>query len=201
MIAQPISQTAAQGLSSVPDTEWPMLGDAPLPVDGAVTPESMMIYCQARLDSLDGQVTAAFDQQQRFSDETQALKGLLEEFTEHKDGVDHDPTVANDLDSKLGAFAKELAEKDPTSPILKDIRTLADTVHSSNNDNNFDGTEMSKYITGLQNAIDGLNSNAQLQMIQVQSLMSQRQTAVTLTTNLVQSLGDQANKIAENIGR
>ena len=37
-------------------------------------------------------------------------------------------------------------------------------------------------------------------MVQIQSLMSQRQTAVSLTTNLVQSLGDQENKIADNIG-
>jgi hypothetical protein len=31
--------------------------------------------------------------------------------------------------------------------------------------------------------------------------MSQRQTAIQLTTNLVQSLGDQASSIAKNIGQ
>ena len=38
-------------------------------------------------------------------------------------------------------------------------------------------------------------------MVQLQSLMSQRQTAISLTTNLVQSLGDQEEKIAENSRR
>jgi hypothetical protein len=45
-----------------------------------------------------------------------------------------------------------------------------------------------------------LNSGAELQMIQLQSIMSQRQTAIQITTNLVQALGDQLNKIADNVG-
>lgn len=59
---------------------------------------------------------------------------------------------------------------------------------------------MTELVSGLQGAINDLNSGAELQMIGLQSLMSQRQTAVQLTTNLVQALGDQANKIAQNIG-
>ncbi len=46
-----------------------------------------------------------------------------------------------------------------------------------------------------------LNSGAELSMINLQSLMSQRQQAIQLATNLVQSLGDQCNKIAENVGK
>ena len=46
-----------------------------------------------------------------------------------------------------------------------------------------------------------LNSLARADsMINLQSLMSQRQQAIQMCTNLVQSLGDQCNKIAENIG-
>lgn len=52
-------------------------------------------------------------------------------------------------------------------------------------------------IKGIQSAVD---SNSQLNMISLQSLMSQRQQAIQLCTNLVQSLGDQTNKIAENVG-
>jgi hypothetical protein len=38
-------------------------------------------------------------------------------------------------------------------------------------------------------------------MIGLQSLMSERQTAIQLTTNLVQSLGTQMNAIASNVGK
>lgn len=60
--------------------------------------------------------------------------------------------------------------------------------------------EMQGFITDLQGASSDLSSCDELQMIQLQSVMSQRQTAIQLTTNLVQSLGDQMNKIADNIG-
>jgi hypothetical protein len=61
--------------------------------------------------------------------------------------------------------------------------------------------ELQGFAQTLTDAAGSLNSNSELQMVQLQSLMSQRQTAISLTTNLVQSLGDQANKIADNIGK
>ena len=59
---------------------------------------------------------------------------------------------------------------------------------------------MQSFIDRLQGCASDLNSNSELQMIQLQSLMSERQTAIELTTNLVQSLGNQAEKIAQNVG-
>jgi len=54
--------------------------------------------------------------------------------------------------------------------------------------------------TAVKNVSQNLNTQAELAMISLQALMSQRQEAIQLTTNLVQSLGDQCNKIAENVG-
>jgi hypothetical protein len=54
--------------------------------------------------------------------------------------------------------------------------------------------------TAVQNIQKDLNSSTELSMINLQSLMSQRQEAIQLCTNLVQSLGDQVNKIADNVG-
>jgi len=45
-----------------------------------------------------------------------------------------------------------------------------------------------------------LNSGTELSMINLQSLMSQRQSSVQMVTNMVQALGDQMNKITSNIG-
>ena len=60
---------------------------------------------------------------------------------------------------------------------------------------------MTQLTTNLKNDAADLNSDSEMTMITLQSLMSQRQTAVQLTTNLVQSLGDQQNSIAKNIGQ
>jgi hypothetical protein len=60
--------------------------------------------------------------------------------------------------------------------------------------------EMKAFVDDLNAINSDMNSDSELQMIQLQSLMSQRQTAIQLATNLVQSLDDQANKIAQNVG-
>jgi hypothetical protein len=53
----------------------------------------------------------------------------------------------------------------------------------------------------IHNIQQSISSSAELSMINLQSLMSQRQEAIQLSTNLVQSLGDQCNKIADNVGK
>jgi hypothetical protein len=53
----------------------------------------------------------------------------------------------------------------------------------------------------VKNVSDDLNSNAELSMINLQALMSQRQEAVQVCTNLVQSLGDEASKVSDNVGK
>lgn len=52
-------------------------------------------------------------------------------------------------------------------------------------------------IKGVQS---DLNSGSELAMINLQSLMSQRQSAIQTVTNMVQQVGDSMNKIAANIG-
>jgi hypothetical protein len=67
-------------------------------------------------------------------------------------------------------------------------------------DGNISVEEMKGFIDDLNNINSGLSSNSELQMINLQSLMSQRQTAVELTTNLVQSLDETTGKIVGNVG-
>lgn len=63
-------------------------------------------------------------------------------------------------------------------------------------------------VSDIKDLVDGplkslqsdLQRSTELDMIQLQSLMSQRQSAVQMCTNLVQALGDQVNKITANIG-
>jgi hypothetical protein len=67
-------------------------------------------------------------------------------------------------------------------------------------DNNLASGEMSSYLSTLQGASSALDSGSEMNLVTLQSLMSQRQTAISLTTNLIESLGDQTNSIASNIG-
>ena len=62
------------------------------------------------------------------------------------------------------------------------------------------GERIQAYAATLKNEQSDLTGGAELNMINLQAIMSQRQTAIQLTTNLVQALGDSSNKIAANIG-
>jgi hypothetical protein len=90
---------------------------------------------------------------------------------------------------------------DPTDPDFIDKGEYPLDTSAPQGDKILGATELQGFAQSLTDAAGSLNSNSELQMVQLQSLMSQRQTAISLTTNLVQSLGDQANKIADNIGK
>jgi hypothetical protein len=202
------------------------LGLAPATAGGAVflTPDALLAYCQSRLDSIDGQVRAAFSQQQLRNSESSAIQGVLQTFQASSGGVTSDSQSCARMETALHDLIEKLKASDPGCPELPRLeQTYNDAVRSGTGptsalpyedeglyppkqsgpegDNTFSNTEMQTFISSLQGCASDLNSGSELQMIQLQSLMSQRQTAVQLTTNLVQSLGDQAQKIAENIGR
>lgn len=54
------------------------------------------------------------------------------------------------------------------------------------------------YLTGLSKDVE---SSSQMNMIQLQSLMSARQTAVQLATNLISALAESSKAIAANLGK
>jgi hypothetical protein len=74
-----------------------------------------------------------------------------------------------------------------------------------NVNNDQDGAIGSNEFTNLTNALTNINSSlgsgAELQMINIQSLMSQRTTAIQLTTNILQAYDDGLSKVADNIGK
>jgi hypothetical protein len=53
----------------------------------------------------------------------------------------------------------------------------------------------------LDALVKQLNAGSQLDMIELQSLMSNRQTAVQLSTNLMHALNESANGIVGNVGK
>ncbi len=84
---------------------------------------------------------------------------------------------------------------------IEDIFSKYNANSPNSNDTKIDVADMTAMsTTAVENIQKDLNSSTELSMINLQSLMSQRQEAIQLCTNLVQSLGDQVNKIAENVG-
>ncbi|HTB76238.1 MAG TPA: hypothetical protein VK762_23485 [Polyangiaceae bacterium] len=116
------------------------------------------------------------------------------------------PTLINTYNSIVWSGTGGAAfnhSSDPTDPDFIDVAhhpASPPDPSSKQGDGQLGAPEIQNYMQTLSDCVDNINSKSQLEMVNLQSLMSQRQTAVTLTTNLVQSLGDQENKIADNIG-
>jgi hypothetical protein len=192
-----------------------------------LTPDALEAYCESRLNSIDGQVQSIIARQQLSYSESSGLQTVLQKLQEHTSGVTNDPTACAAMEQPLHDLIEQLKAHDPGCPELGKLKQLynnlvytgtgstdtdangmpyedADNYPPAKNgpegDGTIDSTEMQTFISGIQGCASDLNSDSELQMIQIQSLMSQRQTAIELSTNLVQSLGDQADKIAANVG-
>jgi len=196
---------------------------------GYLTPDALMAYCQSRLRSIDGQIRSGIDRQNNSNTEQQLIAELnttLQSLA--ADGTTNPPTKGNApnnaqcvrIEQQFDDVISKIRAIDPNSPVLGQLEKIHDNIMATGalavgtkmhgyygtpdgaiaSDDQIDSQEIGVFLKDLESANTTVNSSSELQMIQLQSYMSQRQTAIQLTTNLVQSLGDQVNKIADNIG-
>ncbi len=194
----------------------------------AMSPDALMLYCQSRVGSLDTQMNGIFQQQQQNNVEqgiaAQAATALQAYQT---DGIKGDKTACKTLYEGLYAAYDRAKALDPNSSLTQGLAKLCDEVMASGSgpfkdggvdygylgpsphgyatghteeDNTIDPDEIAGYVSQAQGISSSINSSSELSMINLQSLMSQRQTAIQLTTNLVQSLNDADQKVVGNIG-
>jgi hypothetical protein len=205
----------------------PMTSDT-LPADAAdLSPEALMAYCQSRLDSIRSQVEGTLAQQEARNSQTAALQQVLATFNKNSSGIGSNDSAriskCEEMEKALYDLITQLKSSGAPCPELGKLeQAYNDLVYTGSGaksdlpyvdkdtypphevgpegDSVIDSQEMSGFIGTLQGCVNDLNSGSELQMIQLQSLMSERQTAISLTTNLVQSLDDALQKVADNIG-
>jgi hypothetical protein len=186
-----------------------------------LTPQSLVAYCDCRLTSLDSQMQQIFNQQQSNAAATNAISQVANDLNDLPAPDSSSPPqikvtgaqanqIQNDYASAIAA-AKAGKNNQLVGSLKKDLVTFL---------NNFRGTSSTKdthlrfalketwevdasTITNLTQNLktDGsdLNSDSQMSMINLQSLMSQQQTAVELSTNLLQTMSQTSENIASNM--
>jgi len=166
-----------------------------------LTPDALMSYCSTRLRGIDDQVHAAFAKQQQANNDSSALTKINISVPDHDLDMTkpEDRQVVQDALNQLNAAYDTVQDPTAKAALANQINALQHDLKSSAKV----PTEDFKNTTsgGVQKIQQDLNSGAELSMINLQSLMSQRQSAIQVCTNLVQSLGDQVSKIADNVGK
>lgn len=182
-----------------------------------LTPDAMMLYLESRLGSLDEKISAIIDKQKQSEAGRKALQQTLNLISScPEEGGDIDAhELANCFDGlalNVGIEASHEIEK-----------TMPDSIQNRIGDGNEDGNWGSGYNskaanpqnpplhlskeeraaakTELETMIKNIESGAELEMINLQSLMSARNTAISLSTNMASSLGKGSESITNNVGR
>lgn len=173
------------------------------PHSEGLTPDALLVYLSTRLGSLEDQINDYFAKEQR----ADRLRGLLihvKHIVQSLDVADADPNSPmqipqNAVDDLTETF-DEIRDIDPklASTLLNDLQN--EGFVGSGGDLVYRVSEVEPSVDYLDDAIDDLNSASQLDMIHLQSLVRAYETAVSLGTNMVETAGRTAQKIADRIG-
>jgi hypothetical protein len=177
----------------------------PSSVSSLLTPDALMAYCESRLGSIDSQMDSIFQAQESYNKLTTDIDSLASNLNQYEStGIGTGPgdqTASPAFTSATNSLNQLISEANTTDPqVASELQGAMNTLN--NGGDTFVSTdEITNIEKTLQQASSDVGAGAELNMINLQTLMSQRQTAIQLTTNLVQSMGDQMNAIATNIGK
>lgn len=186
-----------------------------------LTADSLFAYLTARLGNLDNRIDEIFKRQQKADAVRSALREISTELSRLHENADN-PNAMDGEVHKDDAGGKATTTKvkegvyDEINAALETLESLDtelyERVHAAltkedgllnqlktNNDYNGQAVKAAKELVG--NISKDLDASAQLDMIQLQSLTSARQTAIGLATNLLSSLSETLRSIAANIGK
>jgi hypothetical protein len=181
-----------------------------------LTPESLVAYCDSRLTSLDAQMQTIFNQQQTNAATETALSNVASALNDLPQPSGTDTTVKVSL-HQMGALevtyqqaiaAAGGAKTSLGQSLQKDLDAITKAYAPGSSEFYVAGHNPSEPISvsvinnasqNVKTYASNLNSDSQVSMIDLQSMMSQQQTAVELSTNLIQALGQISNDISSNM--
>lgn len=178
-----------------------------------LTPDALMMYCSSRLRDLDDQMAEKFENQTKLrsaSDHVTRAMGKLNDLTtaltekpdDNGDAINTDarPEEADAVKLIQDELKAAIADLPPGS---KEALALQDQLNKFNGDV-ADHRVHSSVTEGIADSLktisEDIGKHAEFDMIKLNSLMSQRQQALQMCSNLVAALGETGKALAQKIG-
>lgn len=167
---------------------------------GAVTPEALMSYCASRIRSLDDQIQEHFERQKQFRGVIEPLNALSEKighwgstsgYNADNDGGKEWEEIHTELANLKKSFPEGSPELARLEAFEKGLNAADDKIVLKE-----EATQLAQSLGDLSKDI---SSSAEMDMIKLQSVMSQRQSAVQICTNLISSLAESSKGISQNL--
>lgn len=182
--------------------------NSPYYYPNALTAESMMVYLTTRLGSVDDQIQGLFKSQQQSEklraaiNEIRLLVNRLTESTKKEDSLEGNEEILADIESIIDEQVA-LIDTDLAEHIKGDLEGDGHILHVTKDEDGENSVYTTLEIEKTREYLDGkaseLESTAQMNMIHLQSLLSARQTAISLATNLLAKLDESIKKVVDNI--
>lgn len=191
--------------------------------------DTLLAYCSVQLNGLQGEIKARMTAQQAVRDSKSALTTLQNTLTDamSKGGVNNaDAALKTKILEQYEAVLAKLPPGDQWNQVNQsyqtfrstacyrngapmgegktvgfDVMQTAETNKDGANANDVTAAEVKGLIDGLSNVSEDLGKNAELEMIDLQQLVSQRQMAIQMTTNMMNKCSQGPETIAANIGK
>lgn len=160
-----------------------------------LTPDGLVLYLQSQLSDIDAKIDRFMEKQRTIQDQRKELN-----------------TIANAL-AGVGAPEEGKTTSKMDSVMRDAFKAAVETLRDEGFDQKFidqftdvnlkklSPEEVEQLKTAVNNTIKDLESSASLDMIQLQSCISQRNTCISLATNLMSALAKGEESIVANIGR
>jgi hypothetical protein len=206
MINQPVGLQMVAGTDPTAALAPPDLSMIPM------TPDGIMAFCAGALNH-DGAVIQQYMQnQQKANADSDTINSVIAKLDQYGGGFLGDDAGANkaaagDIQATIQAAIDKVGANTEAgaklTELLKNVQATgigAQGQDSGNDGFKISSDEIKAFTDQAKNIQSSLNSNSEVNMIQLQSLASDRQTKVSLATNLIQSIDDTVKSVANNIG-
>lgn len=174
---------------------------------GALTDDTLLDYCQSRINGIDAQVDTEFNNQKHIQDATSTVNTVQSLFAQ-ANANGGKGMVQGQVGTIIADLQSTIAELGPNDPRTQQLQVQLDTLSTTYNNNIhndasafvIDPQLAGKFADTFGSISKDLSSDAEMQMMTLQSLITQRQTAVQMCTNMLSSMGDTEKAIAEKLG-
>jgi hypothetical protein len=195
-------------------------------IAGSLTPDALLEYAQTQLSGIDSSINDLMNQQNAVAGATTALSSVANKLQENPDGfhiagTSPDNPGANALPQTGTPASGDTPAVEGTDDINNDVlsglnQALNDTTDPTNrasiqdlikrwNDSYKDGNvsqaEMGQVLDQIKDVQSDVSTNQQVEMIQLQSLVSQRQQAIQMVSSMMQSINDSTKSVITNINQ
>lgn len=172
---------------------------------GSLSPEGLLIFCQAQLGALDKTIQERMAGQRNLIAKQNALTELRTALSTA--GLSENGPEANLSDAQMHqlnlAFDAAIAKAGQMGDraMVQKLTELKNGPLHQGDDFKLNAGEMKAMFGSIDGMVNEGRSGAELNMIEIQSLVSKRATALQLTTSMLSSTNESAKSIAGNIGR